>query len=130
MNSDCAFIILTYLKELIQNCIIRCRTIDKVELCVIYSILYELLSVVLVRLIQSDDVRDSKVTEYFKVILRGITVLWLARNLLSVVYGAHECNKLSWNDPVKIAILDLFIVLILSRVKILKAIPPQLVRDL
>ena len=66
----------------------------------IYSILNELLSVILIRLVQSDDMCDSKVTEYFEVILWGIPMLWLARYLLSVVYGTHEGNKLSRDNPV------------------------------
>ena len=96
----------------------------------INPILNELFSVILIGLIQSDDVCDSKVTEYFEVILRSIPVFWLARYLLSVVYGTHEGNKLPWDDPVQVTILNLFIVLILSWVKILEAVPTQLARYL
>lgn len=96
----------------------------------INSILNELLSVILIRLVQSDYVCNSKVTEYFEVILWGIPVLWLARYLLSIVYGAHEGNKLSRDNPVQVTILNLFVVFILSRVKILKTVPAKLVRDL
>jgi len=46
--------------------------------------------------------------------------LCLASNL---VYWAHKCNKFAWDDPVEIAILKLFVVLVLSDTELLKVVP-------
>ena len=65
----------------------------------------------------------SKMLENFKVILCGIPMLRFARWLVILVNWTHKCDKLPWNDPVEVTILNLFIVFILSRIKILEAIP-------
>jgi hypothetical protein len=69
---------------------------------------------------------DSKVTKNFKVILGGIPMFRLSWNLLRVINGPHEGDELSRDNPVKIPILHFFIIFILSRVKILKTVPPEL----
>jgi hypothetical protein len=61
--------------------------------------------------------------ENFKVILGGIPMLRFARWLVILVNRTHKSDKLPWNDPVEVTILNLFIVFILSRIKILEAIP-------
>ena len=65
----------------------------------------------------------SKMLENFKVILGGVPMLRFPRWLVILVNWTHKSDKLPWNDPVEVTILNLFIVFILSRIKILEAIP-------
>jgi hypothetical protein len=46
--------------------------------------------------------------------------------LVDVVEGPHEGNKLARDDPIQIAILHLFVVLILLVVKLFELVPPKL----
>jgi hypothetical protein len=81
-------------------------------------------------LIQAYNVRHSKMFEHFQIVLCGVPVLWLARRLMVSVYRTHKGYKLAWNDPVQVSIFYLFIVFILSRVEILKAVPSELCGNL
>jgi hypothetical protein len=58
-------------------------------------------------LIQSNYMGDAEVFEYLQVVLGQV-----ASFLLSIVYGPHERKELIWNNPIYIAVFNLFIVLI------------------
>jgi hypothetical protein len=44
---------------------------------------------------------------------------------VDVVKRAHECDKLTWNDPIEISIFDLLVVLVLLVVEFLELIPSE-----
>ena len=95
----------------------------------IYAVFDKLLTIVLIRLIQPNYMRHSKVAEYLKIIFWCISMLGFSWNLLRVVNRTHKCYELPWNNPVQVSILDLFIVLVFPWIKILEAVPTQLIRN-
>ena len=44
---------------------------------------------------------------------------------VTLIYGAHEGQEFAWDDPVEVTILNLLVVLILSRIEILEVIPSK-----
>lgn len=46
-------------------------------------------------------------------------------NVISLINGPHESQKLARNDPVKISILDLLVMLVLFRVERLEVVPAE-----
>jgi len=89
----------------------------------------KLLTIILVGLVETDYVGHSKVAEHFQIIFRGIAMLGFPRHLLRVVYGTHKRDELPWNNPVQITIFYLLVVLIFPGVKLLEAVPSELIRD-
>lgn len=60
------------------------------------------------------------------VILRGVAHSFISLEVFGwLIHRPHQCHKLLGNDPIEIAIFKFFIVLVLSIVKILKAVPSQ-----
>ena len=58
--------------------------------------------------------------EYVDVAGSGVTI---AMHGVPHINGSHEGQELAGNDPVEVAVLDLLVVLILSRIKCLEVIP-------
>ena len=44
---------------------------------------------------------------------------------VTLIHGAHEGQEFAWDDPVEVTILNLLVVLILSRIEILEVIPSK-----
>jgi hypothetical protein len=65
----------------------------------------------------------SEMLENFKVIFRGVPMLRFTRWLVISINRTHKSDKLPRNNPVEITILYLLIVFVLSRIKILEAVP-------
>ena len=66
---DAAFLLLNGIQKLFNNFFARCRAIDVIEVEVLDSGIYKLLSVVLVA-IQPNDERDAKLLKYRYVVFR------------------------------------------------------------
>jgi len=95
---------------------------------VIDPVLDKFLTIILIGLVEPDDVRHSKVAKNFKIIFWCISMLGFPWHLLRVVNWTHKCDELPWNNPIQVPVLDLLIVLIFPWVKILEAVPSQLIR--
>jgi len=76
---------------------------------------------VVLRLVKSDHFRDLKVIK--NVHVRGWRVTVLVIRLLVFVDRTHEGHELSWYDPVKVSILNLFIMLIFFNIEAIKTVP-------
>jgi len=92
---------------------------------VIYVVIHELLLLIFC-LIQSDHSSYSKMFKNLYVILRGVAHSFISLKVFRwLVHWTHQCHKLLGNDPIEIAIFKFFIVLVLSIIKVLKAVPSQ-----
>ena len=49
----------------------------------------------------------------------------ISMNVISLIYRAHESQKLARNDPVKISIFDLLVMLVLFRVERFEVVPAE-----
>lgn len=88
------------------------------------SVLDEFLAFVL-GFIKSDNMGNSEVFEDLEVVFREVAPLFPF-----VVHGSHEGDELAWNNPIEVAVLDLFVVLVLLGVEGLELVPAQLNGDL
>jgi hypothetical protein len=90
-----------------------------------YVIINELLFVILC-LVQSDYSGYSKMFKNLYVILGGVAHSFISLKVFRwLIHWPHQRHKLLGNDPIEIAIFKLFIVLVLSVIEILKAVPAQ-----
>lgn len=91
----------------------------------IYVVVHELLLVIFC-LIQSDYSGNSKMFKNLYVILRGVAHSFISLKVFRwLVNWTHQCHELLGNDPIEITIFKFFIVLVLSIIKILEAVPSQ-----
>ena len=96
----------------------------------INSVFDKFLTIILIWFVESDYMRHSKMTKYFKVIFWCISMLGFPCHLLGIIDWTHKCDELPWNNPVEITIFNLLIVFVLSWIEVLKAIPAKLIRNL
>ena len=102
----------------------RCRTIDKEHVCVTDAGLGKLQPLIL-SLIQTHDMRYTKVTEHLQVIFWGVTTAIRP----DLVHWSHKGDKLSRDYPVEISIFDLLIILILLIIEVSKVVPSEVHSD-
>lgn len=74
-------------------------------------------------LIKSDHEVYSLLLEYLDVLCRVFAEPLLCVRLLD---GPHEGHELARNDPVKVAVLDLLVVLVVLRLERVVSVPPEL----
>ena len=60
--------------------------------------------------VKSNNMVDSEVSKNLEIVFWSIASLFTFR----LIYWSHKRYKLSWNDPVKISILQLLVVLVLG----------------
>ena len=56
-------------------------------------------------------------------------VLWCVSSSLVLVYivkWTHECNKLSWDNPVQVTVLYFLIILVFFVIELLEIVPVEL----
>jgi len=78
------------------------------------------LSLIVLWLIQSDDVCYAEVLEHLEIVFSPVAHFRLTRHWVN---RSHKRDKLIGNDPVKVTVIDPFIVLVLPIVKVFKSIP-------
>lgn len=117
MNSNSSLLSLNSIQEFLDYIIRRSGTIEEVQVKMLDSSFDEFLFVVL-RLIQTNDQRNAKLFEDWHIVFRGERSIFIRH-----IKWPRECDKLSWNDPVQITVLDLFIVLILLYIKVTVIVP-------
>ena len=77
--------------------------------------------------VQSDNFVDSNIVEDISIL---VWVVPVSVSLITLLNWSHEGNELSWNDPVKITVFDLLVVLILLDIESLEVVPSQLDSEL
>lgn len=110
-------------KELIHDMLGRCGAICEDHVFLIDSVLCEACSIIL-GVIESNDLCHVQVLKDCDIALGRVAVL--ASFAFDGINGTHEGHKLAWNDPVKIAVLDFFVVLILSYTELFEIVPTLL----
>lgn len=118
----CAKMFIDHFKELIDNVIWWCRSIDEKQIIVSNLILQEELPIILL-LIQSYYACDIKLLEYLNILLRMMPVPLI---LISFFNRSHECHELAWNNPIDITIFDSLVELIFLDIKCTEIIPLEL----
>ena len=77
-------------------------------------------SLVVFFLIEPNNSLDVKLLKYLHILVRMVTISLVGISLLD---WPHESHELAWDDPVKIAILNSFALLILFNIESLEVIP-------
>ena len=78
---------------------------------------------VVLGLIESDDFVDVQVLENVNVAGGSMTV---SVNLITLVNGSHKSDELAWDNPVKVTVLYLLVVLVFTGVEGLEVVPSKL----
>ena len=86
-----------------------------------YACIYEMRPIILL-IIESYDFIDTDIVKYFNILVRMLPIPMLS---ISVLNWSHECNKLSWDDPVEISILNSLIIFILLDIKCAEIVPSE-----
>ena len=73
--------------------------------------------------VQSYDSLDIKLLKYVDILVRVVTISLVSVPLLD---WSHESHELSWNNPVKIAVFDSLVLLVLLDIEGLEVIPLEL----
>jgi hypothetical protein len=115
-------VILYYLEEVSHNAVWRIGSVHEEKIIVGDSSVFKVGFVVFF-FVQSNYSADTNILEDFYVFIRVMPVPVV---LVSVLNGAHEGNKLLWDDPVEVSVFNSLIVLILLDVESFEIIPPKL----
>ena len=108
--------------ELVHDCLGWCRTISEDHVFVVNVLVQERLTIVL-GFVEANNFVDSEVLE--DVDVAGSCVA-ISVDRVTSVDGAHKSQELAWDDPVKVAVLDLFVMLVLSSIECLEIVPSLL----
>lgn len=114
-------VILYNIEELIDNVVRRSGSIDK-EKVVVVDVLGSEVAAIILYLIQSDDSRDADILENVSILV-GVMAVSMMR--ISGLDGTHECNKFTGNNPVEVAVLNSFVVLVFLHVEGAEIIPAK-----
>ena len=107
--------------ELVNDCLRWGRAIREDHILVVDSLRQERVAVIL-GLVQTDHLRHIQVLEYVDIACGGVAV---PVDGVPLVDRPHESQKLAWDNPVQVAILNLLVVLVLTRVERLEVVPSQ-----
>lgn len=72
--------------------------------------------------VQADDLADAEV---FKDINVAGSSVAIAMHGVARVNGTHESKELAWDDPIKITVLHLLVMLVLTGVECLEIVPSE-----
>lgn len=97
------------------------RSIDEEEIIMCDSPSFEIILVIF-SFIEPNYPRYANVLEDFRILVWMMTISVLVVSLLN---WTHEGAELAWDDPVKISVLDSFIVFILFDIKCAEIIPSE-----
>ena len=114
--------IVTDLHELFNDVIRRGGSVNEKEIVMCDAFLNEEPFIVLF-FVQSHDSLDIKLLEYVDILVRVMSISLVS---ISFFNWAHECHELAGNNPVKIAIFDSLVLLILLDVEGSEVIPFEL----
>lgn len=108
--------------ELINNLVRRCGSIDEEQVVVLDTLVSKMLLLVFL-FVKSNDSLYAELLENRSVF---VWVMSVSLIFISLLYWTHESHKLSWYNPIEIAVFDSFIVLILFDIEVLKVVPLKL----
>lgn len=97
------------------------RAIHEEEIIMSDSSSFKIILVIL-RFIQPNYPRYANVFENFRILVWMMTISMLVVSLLN---WTHEGAELAWDDPVKISVLNSFIVLVFFDIECAEIIPPE-----
>lgn len=101
--------------EPVDDLLWRHRTVNEDQILVLNTTVDEGTRVVL-RVVEAHNLRHIEVLENVHVAARRVTVSLLLTG--DAVYWTHEGEELAWNNPVKVTVLDLFVVFVLLDVEL------------
>ena len=118
MNSNYSLFLFTKPHKVIHNLVWWNRSVQEVKVRMTDASLDELVPIVL-SLIEAYHVSHSKVMEDFDV------VFWASAEAAFVRRWSHECDEFSRNDPIEVAILHFFVILVLTGIKGSEVVPTK-----
>ena len=126
MDGNCAVVVplkvvIDNSEEVAHDVLGRRRPVNEEQIVVGNTSIFEMHFVIFL-LIESDDLADSNVLEYFNIF---IWVMSISVMSISVLNWSHEGSELAWDDPVEVTILNSLIVLILLHVERAEVIPAE-----
>jgi len=107
-------------QKIVNNVGRRGGPVNKNHVVVGYASLLKL-SLVILRLVQPDDSRNFQMFKYLGVTRSTVAITRLLA--LVTINWSHKGNELARNNPVEIAILDLFVMFVLSGVELFEVVP-------
>ena len=75
---------------------------------------------VILLLIESYNSLNIKLFKYVDIFTRMMPISLIS---ISLLYRPHKSHKLSWNNPIKVSILNSFILFIFFNIECLKVVP-------
>ena len=126
MNSNCSMVwllevLLNNLKEFSDDLIWWSRSINEEKILMRDTSVFEMLFIILL-LVESNNFGYVDALKDISVFIWMMTV---PLPLVSVLDWAHESDKLVWDDPVKVSVLNSFIVLVLLDIECPEVIPAK-----
>ena len=126
MNSNCSMVwllevLLNNLKEFSDDLIWWSRSINEEKILMRDTSVFEMLFIILL-LVESN---YFGYVNAFKDISVFIWVMTVPLPLVSVLDWSHEGDKLSWDDPVEVSILNSLVVLVLLDIECPEVIPAK-----
>ena len=126
MDGNCAVVVplkvvIDNSEEVAHDVFRRCGPVNEEQIVVGNASVFKMLFVVFL-LIESDDLADSNVLEYFNIFIWVVSISMMS---ISVLNWSHEGCKLVWDDPVEITIFNTLIVLILLDIECTEVIPAE-----
>ena len=115
-------VLLARVHELLNDGVRRRAPIREHHILMVDTLLQEAVTIIL-SLVESDDLGDVEMLEDVDVAGGGVAV---AVDGVALVDRAHEGEELAGDDPVQIAVLHLFVVLVLARIKRFEVVPSKL----
>lgn len=114
--------IIAHLHKIFHNLIRRCGSINKEQIVMSNAFLDEE-SFIVFFFVQSHHSLHIELLEYVDILVRVMAISLVSVSLLD---GTHECHELAGNNPVKIAIFDSLVLLILLDVESSEVVPFEL----
>ena len=114
-------VLLNRFEELVNDRLGRCGTICEDHVFVVNALTEEG-SAVVFGLVEANNLVDIQVLENVDVASSGVAI---AVNRITLVNGAHEGKELAWDNPVKVTVLDLLVVLVFTCVEGLEVVPSK-----
>lgn len=107
VDSYDTWLTLGHIHETAENVLRRSAPIEEEQISMLDAATNKALTIIL-GFVKAHNMSNAKVFENLQIIFRTV-----ATALIFVVDGPHEGDKLARNDPIEVAIFDLFVVLIL-----------------
>lgn len=114
-------VVLNDREEIFNNFIRRSRSINEEEIIMSNSFMFKMLFIVFL-FVKSNYPGDINIVEDITILVGMLAILMSG---ISGFNWTHECNELSWDDPVEITVFNSLVVLVFFHVESSEIIPVE-----